>query len=268
MIGGRGGVVGGWRWALWAVDLVGLLVVAVMLEETVELKLSHHLHGLVERVNERNGPFFGLLMTYPTEEIALQVSGFFVPSSDFPPVQLAGITVQFLIDTFDVVGIYHYGIAESTNNSLLIGDASVPKYDFKSKKGALPKLKFGDYNLPVKGENLLAALEFTSLFWLETDPKWFNLATQLQLQQCLNETYCLPEKPKVAYGLRGSSNAFLFKTLNILTVDEESAAIVMVKQVLFSRMPSVVFRGISNTVGGGGTLSSSIFSLVATNACN
>ncbi|XP_034680368.1 bark storage protein A-like [Vitis riparia] len=325
MIGGRGGVVGGWRWGLWAVDLVGLLVVAVMVEETVELKLSHHLHGVVERVNERNGPFVGLLMTYPTEEIALQVSGFFVPSSDFPLVQLAGrrfnigkikgvdviyvmsgeqtlnagITVQLLIDTFDVVGIVHYGIAGSTNDSLLIGDVSVPKYvaqtsswkwkKFKSKKGELPELKFGDYNLPIKGENLLAEIEFTQvqlystgrpmqeLFWLETDPKWFNLATQLQevnLQQCLNETYCLPEKPKVAYGLRGSSadifvdnaayNEFLFKTLNISTVDEESAAVVMAS--MSNGVPSVVFRGISDTAGDGGTLSSSIFSLAATNA--
>ncbi|RVX01654.1 hypothetical protein CK203_024474 [Vitis vinifera] len=40
----------------------------------------------------------------------------------------AGITVQLLIDTFDVVGIVHYGIAGSTNDSLLIGDVSVPKY--------------------------------------------------------------------------------------------------------------------------------------------
>ena len=90
MIGGRGGVVGGWRWGLWAVDLV-----AVMVEETVELNLSHHLHGVVERVNERNGPFVGLLMTYPTEEIALQVSGFFGPSSDFPLVQLADMLLHF-----------------------------------------------------------------------------------------------------------------------------------------------------------------------------
>ena len=82
---------GGWRWGLWAVDLV-----AVMVEETVELKLSHHLHGVVERVNERNGPFVGLLMTYPIEEIALQVSGFFVPSSNFPLVQLAGMILYSL----------------------------------------------------------------------------------------------------------------------------------------------------------------------------
>ena len=82
----------GWRWGLWAVDLVGLLVMAAMLEETAEaLKISHPLTGVVERVNERHGPFVGLLMTYPTEEIALQVSGFFVPSSDLPLLEIAGM---------------------------------------------------------------------------------------------------------------------------------------------------------------------------------
>lgn len=60
----------------------------------------------------------------------------------------------------------------------------------------------------------------------------------MKLQQCINETYCLPEAPQVVYGLRGSTadiyldNAayrkFLFKELNVSTVDEESAAIVMV----------------------------------------
>ncbi|KAL6320184.1 hypothetical protein AAG906_004693 [Vitis piasezkii] len=285
MIGGRGGVVGGWRWGLWAVDLV-----AVMVEETVELKLSHHLHGVVERVNERNGPFVGLLMTYPTEEIALQVSGFFVPSSDFPLVQLAGR--RFNIGKIKGVDVIYVMFREQTSGLGLTFfqlNTDVWSLKFKSKKGALPELKFGDYNLPIKGENLLAEIEFTQvqlystgrpmqeLFWLETDPKWFNLATQLQevdLQQCLNKTYCLLEKPKVAYGLRGSSadifvdnaayNEFLFKTLNILTVDEESVAVVMVS--MSNGVPSVIFRGISDTVGGGGTLSSSIFSLATTNA--
>ncbi|KAL6320138.1 hypothetical protein AAG906_004647 [Vitis piasezkii] len=284
-------MIGGW--GLWAVDLVGLLVVAVMVEETVELKLSHHLHGVVERVNERNGPFVGLLMTYPTEEIALQVSGFFVPSSDFPLVQAGR---RFNIGKIKGVDVIYVIVPK------YVAQTSSWKWKkFKSKKGELTELKFGDYNLPMKGENLLAEIEFTQvqlystgrpmqeLFWLETDPKWFNLATQLQevdLQQCLNETYCLSEKPKVAYGLRGSSadifvdnaayNEFLFKTLNISTVDEESAAVVMLPNRLrvffisFSSMsngvPSVVFRGISDTAGDGGTLSSSIFSLAATNA--
>lgn len=36
--------------------------------------------------------------------------------------------MQLLIDTFEVVGIVHYGIAGSSNDSLFIGDVSVPKY--------------------------------------------------------------------------------------------------------------------------------------------
>ena len=65
---------------------------------------------------------------------------------------------------------------------------------------------------------------------------WYS--QDLKLQACVNETYCLPQTPKVVYGLRGStanvylSNAayreFLFKQFNVSTVDEESAAVVMV----------------------------------------
>lgn len=60
----------------------------------------------------------------------------------------------------------------------------------------------------------------------------------LDLLQCVNDTYCLPEPPQVVYGLRGATAdvyldnsayaTFLFDTFNISTVDEESAAIVMV----------------------------------------
>ena len=40
----------------------------------------------------------------------------------------AGITIQILLDTFDIIGIVHYGIAGSSNDSLYIGDVSVPNY--------------------------------------------------------------------------------------------------------------------------------------------
>ncbi|KAK9272820.1 hypothetical protein L1049_003198 [Liquidambar formosana] len=46
------------------------------------------------------------------------------------------------------------------------------------------------------------------VFWLPVEPKWLSIATQLQdlkVQQCLNETYCLPEPPKVVHGLRAST---------------------------------------------------------------
>ncbi|KAJ9678455.1 hypothetical protein PVL29_020597 [Vitis rotundifolia] len=229
MIGGRGGVVGGWRWGL------------------------HHLHGVVQRVNDRNGPFVGLLMTSPTEEIALQVSGLFVPSSDFPLHELAGRRLNIgKIKGVDVIYV-------------MSGE---------QMKGALSKLKFEDYNLPIKGEKLLAELKFTlvqlyttrwpkqELFCLEIDPNDMNKQQTPRLRGSSAHIFV----DNAAY------NEFLFKTLNISTVDEESATIVMVKQVIYSGtsmsngVPSVVFRGISDTAGMGGTLSSSSFSLAAINA--
>jgi hypothetical protein len=60
---------------------------------------------------------------------------------------------------------------------------------------------------------------------------------QVKLERC-NDTFCLPTTPQVVYGLKGSSadmfldNAeyrkFLFREFGVSTVDEESAAVVMV----------------------------------------
>ncbi|KAI8565257.1 hypothetical protein RHMOL_Rhmol03G0244900 [Rhododendron molle] len=195
---------------------------------SVQMKSSHPLHGVVDRINGEGGPYIGLVMAYPTEEAVLVDSGLFVPSSDLPWVDLsgrrfnigrirgvdviyamtgektlnAGITVQILIDVFDIKGIVHYGTAGSANDSLSIGDVSVPKYvaftgswkwkEFHSEEEGLPELKFGAYNLPVTGDNLLAKIEFTpeevyysngkpmeEVFWLPVEPKWFNLSLQL-----------------------------------------------------------------------------------------
>jgi len=77
------------------------------------------------------------------------------------------------------------------------------------------------------------------VFWLPVDSAWFKIAEQLKvkLERC-NDTFCLPTTPQVVYGLKGSSadmfldNAeyrkFLFKEFGVSTVDEESAAVVMV----------------------------------------
>lgn len=40
----------------------------------------------------------------------------------------AGISVQILLDAFDIQGIVHYGTAGSANDSLSLGDVSVPSY--------------------------------------------------------------------------------------------------------------------------------------------
>lgn len=140
--------------------------------------------------------------------------------------------MQILIDSFEIGGIVHYGTAGSANDSLSLGDVSVPSHlaftaswkwkvnylnslskkffilvfgflitsscilsfkEFKSEKGQNPELKFGDFDLPNKGENLLGKVEFTpkqlyssgkqmeELFWLPVEPKWLNVAAQLQV---------------------------------------------------------------------------------------
>lgn len=65
--------------------------------------------------------------------------------------------------------------------------------EFESKKGKLPELKFGAFNFPERGENLLAKVEFTpsqllstgklmeEIFWLQVDSRWFNISAQLQV---------------------------------------------------------------------------------------
>ncbi|OMO88882.1 hypothetical protein CCACVL1_08144 [Corchorus capsularis] len=316
----------------WGVDLVLVLglVLLGMVEDSMEVSRNHPMRGIVDKVNEEGAPYVGLVMAYPTEEMALQSSGFFLPDSDIPWIDLAGrrfnigsingvkviyvmtgektanaaLTVQALLDNFDVQGIVHYGTAGSTNDSLSFGDVSVMNYVaftsswkwkefFMSEKGQLPTLTFGAFNFPEKGENLLAKIEFTpvqlyskgkqmeEMFWLPIDSNWLNIAAQLQnltLQQCVNETYCLPSRPKVVYGLKGSTadifldNAayrkFLFKQFNVSTVDEESAAIVLT--CLTNEVACIVFRGVSDLAGGNGygrSLSSaSLSSLASVNA--
>ncbi|KAK9201115.1 hypothetical protein WN944_016316 [Citrus x changshan-huyou] len=316
------------RWVLDVklVVMLGLGLLLAMAQHTVQLRSNHPMHGIVDRVNEIGGPYIGLVMAYPPEELALITSRLFVHNSRIPFIDLAGrrfnvgkiknvdviyvmtgeqtvnagITVQILLDTFDIRGVVHYGTAGSSNNSLSFGDVSVMKYvaftgswkwkAFKSETGQLPELDFGAFNFPVRGKNLLAKVEFTpsqlysagkpmeELFWLPVDSEWFDIATQLQdleLRRCLNDTYCLPETPKVIVGLRGSTadifldNAayreFLFKQFNVSTVDEESAAIVMA--CLSNAVPSIVFRGVSDLGGGSDRLLSiSRISLASVNA--
>ncbi|KAA8540145.1 hypothetical protein F0562_026837 [Nyssa sinensis] len=324
-------VVGKRRW--WGgVDLGVVMMIIILcnnyVKQSLELRSSHPLHGVVDRVNEKGGPYIGLVMAYPTEEIALEASALFVPNSHVPWLDLsgrrfnigtirgvnviyvmtgeqtlnAGITVQILLDVFDIYGIVHYGTAGTANDSLSIGDVSVLNSvaftgswkwkEFQSEKGEFSELKFGTYNLPTMGGNLLAKIEFTGeqlysigqpmekVFWLPIEPKWFSLASQLQdlkLQQCMNETYCLPETPKVVYGLKGSTadifvdntafRTFLFKEFNVSTVDEESSAVVMT--CLTNGVPCIVFRGVSDLAGEGEKLMTSAGSascLAATNA--
>ncbi|KAH7538437.1 hypothetical protein FEM48_Zijuj03G0199300 [Ziziphus jujuba var. spinosa] len=239
----------------------------VQVQQSMQLRLSHPLHHLMDRINENSASsYIGLVMASFTEELAPQNSGYFVPSSQIPWVDLAGIV--------------HYGIAESSNDSLSLGDVSVPNYvpftsswkwkEFKSRKGKYPELKFGDFNFPTKGDNLLGKIEFTS------EELYSSGKPMQELQQYVNETDFLPETPQVIFGLRVSTadiyldNAayreFLFKVFKVSTVDEESAAVVMT--CLSNGVPSIVFRGISDLAGGGGKPSSTTLKILGFYECS
>ncbi|KAI3926517.1 hypothetical protein MKW92_042339 [Papaver armeniacum] len=271
------------------------------------MRFNHPKRELFDRIN-RNGPYVGIVMAFAPEKLALESSGFFIPNSHNPSVDLsgrkfniesikgtkviyvmsgerrlnAGITVQILLDVFDIRGIVHYRTAGSANSSLSFGDVSIPEYvaftgawtwknsETKDVHG-IKEMKIGNYNLPEEGENLLRKIEFRReeflsirqpmkiLFWLE------------------NATSCLPRVPKVEYGLRGASadmflnNAayrkFLFKEFQVSTVDEESSAVVMT--AMSNGVPSIVLRGVSDLAGGAGNkISKSLKKLAAGNSCN
>ncbi|KAI3880250.1 hypothetical protein MKX03_010447 [Papaver bracteatum] len=311
------------------------LVVLILMVQSFSASSSHHQYmmrfnhpkrELLDRIN-RNGPYVGILMAFAPEKLALESSGIFIPNFQNPSVDLsgrefnigsikgtkviyvmsgerrlnAGITVQILLDVFDIRGVVHYGTAGSANSSLSFGDVSIPKYvaftgawtwrnlGTKSENG-IKEMKIGNYNLPKEGQNLLGEIDFRreelltigqpmkKLFWLEVDKTWFNLAAQLkglEFQQCENATSCLPKVPKVEYGLRGASadiflnnsayRKFLFKEFQISTVDEESSAVVMT--AMSNGVPSIVIRGVSDLAGGeGNKISKSLKKLAAGNS--
>ncbi|XVE90442.1 hypothetical protein DITRI_Ditri20bG0078000 [Diplodiscus trichospermus] len=143
------------RRAIWDIDLVVLGVVFLgLVQDSRQLRTGHPMRGVVDKVNEDGGPYSGLVMAYPSEALALQVSGFFLPNSDIPWIELAALslshcihvvivpfllpflffltnaalTVQALLNVFDIRGIVHYGTAGSTNDLLSFGDVSVMNY--------------------------------------------------------------------------------------------------------------------------------------------
>ncbi|KAJ4720668.1 bark storage protein A-like [Melia azedarach] len=81
-----------------------------------------------------------------------------------------------------------------------------------------------------------------------------SIGDGMTLEQCVNSTLCLPEKPKVGLGLRGSTanifvdsaaySDFLFLTFNVSSVDMESSAVAMTS--LSNGFWVIVIRGLSD----------------------
>ncbi|XP_057990622.1 bark storage protein A [Hevea brasiliensis] len=169
--------------------------------------------------------------------------------------------------------LIHYSIAKQFAHTglwdWLNPNGTVDSSDFA-------QLKIGGYNVPGgDGLNLLGQIGYSSeqfftvtrkpnaavpLFWAEVSQHWLQLAASLEgmeLEKCVNSSFCLPQKPKLVVGLKGSTanifldNAayrdFLFQTFEVSTVDMESSAAVMT--CLSNGYPVIVIRGMSDLAG-------------------
>ncbi|KAG8390533.1 hypothetical protein BUALT_Bualt01G0093400 [Buddleja alternifolia] len=199
----------------------------------------------------------------------------------------AAAATQQMLDVFNIKGLIHFGIAGNTNSSLSIGDVTIPHqfagtglWDWLRPNATVPSddvanLDFKKYNMPKGGNNLLGRIGYSpeqfyseagepniprDVFWFKVNQKWLQLATTLhgmQLEQCVNSTLCLENKPKVVVGLRGATSNifvdnpsyrdFLYKTFGVSSVDMESTAVVMTS--LSNGFPVLVVRGLSDLAG-------------------
>ncbi|XP_050224484.1 bark storage protein B-like [Mercurialis annua] len=288
-----------------AVVLIGLLA---MSQQSMQLSMKHPYYDVIQRINE-DGSYYGLVLVSDSNEQALLDSNIFVPTTEHDPtIVLAGRTfhvgtikgstvvyvktgegiinaaacVQFLIDTFGVHGIIHYGSAGTVDDTLLkVGDivlvgqvAYTGSFNWKSFETKKGQLKFGSYNYPEEGKNLLGSIDFQpstlftpsgekeTVFWLPLDNStWYDKATKMQnleFEQCINTTRCLPRTPVLVPSLRASTadlyltnvayREFVRDKFKVSIVDKETAAVVLV--AITNEKPIIVFRGVSNTAGG------------------
>ncbi|KAJ9559179.1 hypothetical protein OSB04_013793 [Centaurea solstitialis] len=185
----------------------------------------------------------------------------------------AAVATELLLTLFEIEGVLHYGIAGNANPNLNIGDVTIAEYwshsamwnwqrhgdgpenplPFEGENGftrEIGYLKFGTYS--TKGEdNLLNNVWYQKeevypvdgtpeqtqqAFWIPVDSNYFSLSKSLEkldLEDCINATTCLTNKPKVTTVHRGTSaniyldNAayrnFLYNKFNISPVEMESA---------------------------------------------
>lgn len=307
-------------WGLRLATVLATLVILSQVQMSMQLPWNHPLRRVVDRVNQKEGPFIGLVMAFGKEEMVLIASGHFTPSPYVPAVQIAGrvfnigtvkdvptiyvmtgeqianaaMTMQILYDTFDIVGVVHYGIAGAVNASLNVGDVVIPDYVAYSNSwhwinNATDSddgwvMTFGNFSLPEPGQSLLGQIEFNAVelyteqfdnssrmnetFWIQSDPAWFNLSLSLkdvELDQCLNWTspeVCTTTQPTSHFGLKGStSNVYLanvaFRDFTYRTFNfsiADEETAAVVQTSVSNNKPCVVFRGISDL--GGGTANS------------
>ncbi|XP_054791178.1 bark storage protein A-like isoform X2 [Prosopis cineraria] len=289
------------------------ILVILLLSLTAEFAVSLCRSKAVQVMKELKlkGPYFGIIAAYPPEEIAFFASKAFKPDPKHPFVELSGrlywvgkifdkkvifvrcgvgmlnaaAVTQQMIDVFDVIGILHFGIAGSANDSISFGDVTIPKqfihtglWDWLKPNGTLEssdfaRLDFGNFNVP-KGKNLLGRVGYSSeeffsvtgkpnlsqrLIWAKVTSQWLQLAATLELVIGVNGTSADIYVDNEAY------RDFLFQTFQVSSVDMESFPVVMT--CLSNGFPVIVIRGISDMAGKNGDEAIDTFgALAATNA--
>ncbi|KAH9323720.1 hypothetical protein KI387_018359, partial [Taxus chinensis] len=201
----------------------------------------------------------------------------------------AGVTTQTLADLFNIVGVVHFGIAGNANNSLSIGDVTIPKYvahtgvwewlkaNDQEEANKVGDLNVGDFNVPQGKEiNLLGKISYVpaefysetgkpnipeDLLWAETSLDWFEHASKLlkglKLVSCLNKTVCLPRPAKMVYGQRASSaDIFVdngayreFLVRHFHVSSVDEESAAVVMTCLSNNLKVIVFRGLSDLAG-------------------
>uniref|UniRef100_A0A0D6R5S5 Nucleoside phosphorylase domain-containing protein n=1 Tax=Araucaria cunninghamii TaxID=56994 RepID=A0A0D6R5S5_ARACU len=270
----------------------------------------------LKRVHQINkeGPRIALVTVYPPEEAAFIETKVLIPHPKHPWVDLsgrrfrigtiygkrvvyvrcgvgmwnAGVTTQMLADLFNIAGVVHFGIAGNANNSLSIGDVTVPKYvahlgiwewlkvNGQTEANNVGNLMVGDYNVPQNNRtNLLGKISYVpeefysetgkpnvpeDLLFAETSSDWLKFASTiegLKLESCLNKTVCLPRPANMVFGQRASTaNIFVdnsayrdFLVRHFHVSSVDEESAAVVMTCLSNKVKVIVFRGLSDLAG-------------------
>ncbi|CAN1172034.1 Bark storage protein A [Linum perenne] len=232
----------------------------------------------------RRGPYLGLITVYSPEETAFFSTSAFNPDPLLPFLDLSGrrfqigtvygqrviyvrcgiglvnaaAATQQMVDTFKISGVVHFGISGNLNNSLNIGDVTIPSQ--------IADTSLWNWQAGYSLNQLYSASSPqintpSSVMWLNVTRRWIELAAAasvgMELNQCVNSTTCLDQKPKVVVGLKASTSNifvdnkayrdFLFQTFNVSSADMESSSVVMT--CLSNGYPVIVVRGMSDLAG-------------------
>ncbi|KDP36629.1 hypothetical protein JCGZ_08882 [Jatropha curcas] len=263
------------------VVLLGLLAMAV--QPSIQQDILNPVVGSSKKINAVSA--FGLIVTSSTAEKALNDSGIFtvdsyvdmkgrrylmgtisganvvyVNSANRPMVNV-GLTLQQMVELFNIRGIIHFGSAGGIRNSLTVGTVVAPAlightgvWTWNKHGESNGQLVFGKFNSPENGDNLLGSVEFggsevyrqgsleKNQFWLAPNARWLWLASKIE---------------GVVTGLKAASSdiyvknyayrEFLWYTFKASTVDTTSSAVAL--GAISNDLPFIVFRGVANTAG-------------------